>query len=623
MQKERWDFLHNKDEKMKRILAALLLCLGFLPVFAQFELMDEIADIDEVLSNNAFQNASNRYTSMLLYFFPEQTTRMGMTLGNNQLNVRTPQQEKQAEQAFRAVAADLDFIEKKALTKSRQIDMELFDRAMQLQRNELTSDRLQKNPLYYAQAFDSIFDLYLRPGDNTRQRNNDALARIKALPNVAAQAKENLTNVSPLLAQQAMEKAYHALLSFDDVAEGMASSAADEYTASDIKAKTTAAKNAIGDLFKLFKTQVFQNADTDFRLGSDNFTKLLAQKYQIDTKPLFLSQALNTSFEKAQYDLWQALLPFKQEPQEEEITVIGPDGEETTQTVQREQTAPTYVPPTADQFYKIAQDYFPAPDTEEDVLSLVAGEVSKLAEYAFQGNIVYPLKEALVIKELPAYYAYSLPYLSIPADGFTAFYLRTPSGNALAKEATLKKDLNTPQRKVMISKQIFPGRYYQSKHAENLSKERNLYASPTLRNGWGAFATEIAQDYGFFTSAEELLAAAWDRYLDALKAVVDYRLQNKEYDYGDAWNFLVSEQGFPQEEAEAMLRELAVQPGQATSTIVGRNAIADVYNKYTPKLNNRFTHADLVNLFMKVGNVPPANLDAEIKREYKAWKKKK
>ena len=614
--------MHNKDKKMKKLLAVLLLCLGFSPVFAQFELMEEIADIDEVLSNNALQNASNRYTSMLLYFFPEQTTRMGMTLGNNQLNIRTPQQEKQAEQAFRAVAADLDFIEKKALTKSRQIDMDLFKHAIELKQNELASDHLQKNPLYYAQAFDSIFDLYLRPGDNTRQRNNDALARIKALPNVAAQAKENLTNVSPVLAQQAMEKAYHALLSFDDVAEGMTSSAADEYTANDIRQKTTAAKTAIGDLFKLFKTQVFQNADTDFRLGGENFTKLLAQKYQITTKPLFLSQALNANFEKAQHNLWQALLPFKQEPLEEEITVIGPDGEETTQTLQREPTVPAYVPPTADQFYEIAKNYFPAPQTE-DVLSLVAAEVSKLAEYAFQGNIVYPLKDALVIKELPAYYAYSMPYLSIPADGFTAFYLRTPSGNALAKEAMLKKDFNTPQRKVMIAKQIFPGRYYQNKHAENLSKERNLYASPTLHNGWGAFATQIAQDNGFFSTAEELLAVAWDRYLDALKAVTDYRLQNKEYDYADAWNFLVNEQGFPQEEAQAMIRELAEQPGQATSTIVGRNAIADVYNKYTAKLDNRFTHADLVNLFMKVGNVPPANLDAEIKREYKAWKKKK
>ena len=598
---------------MKKILAVLLMMLGILPVFAE---SDGLSDIDEILSDNAFRNASNRYTSMLLYFFPEQTTRMGMVLGNSQLNVRTPQQETQATQALRAVTTDLDFVEKEALNKSRQIDLDLFLRSLQAQQDALASNRLANDPLYYASVFDSIFDLYLRPGDNTRQRNNDALARLNILPAVAEQAKQNLTNVSPFRAQLAMEKAYHALLSFDDVADGMIASALDEFATNDLKAKTGAAKKAINDMFELFKTLSQQDTAVDSRMGPEKFKQYLKQNYQIDTNSTTLSRLLNDYLEDTRYYLWQALLPFNQE----EITVVGEDGEATTQPEQKKK-APVYTPPMAAQFYQIAQNYFPLPESE-DVLSLLAAEVSTLAEYFYQGNVVYPLKEALVIKQLPNYYAYSVPTLSIPADGFSAFFVRLPSGNALAKEEALKKDFNTPQRKVMLSKQIFPGMYYQDKHANEWTKERNLYFSPTLRNGWGSFATDIAQEYGLFATPEELLAVTWDRYLDTIKAIVDYRLQNKEYDYADALNFLVNEQGFTVPQAEEIIRQVVAQPGEALSTIVGRDAIVRVYDKYICKVNDNFTHADLINLFMKVGNVPPADLAAEVNREYKAFKKK-
>lgn len=603
---------------MKKLLTVLLMSFWGLPLVAA---SDGLGDIDEILSNNALQNAANRYNSTLLYFFPEQTTRMGIIFGNGLLNVRTPQQEGQAAQALHAVTTDLDFVEKKALSKGRRIDMDLFSRALQAQRDEISSNHLQKDPLYYASAFDSIFDLYLRNNDNTRLRNNDALSRIKMLPAVAEQAQKNLGNVSPLLAQLAMEKTYHAKLSFDDVADGMISSAIDEFTANDLKAQMKAANTAINNLFDLFKTLSQQESGLDFRMGPEKFEQYLKQNYQIDSNATTLEGLLSDYLEDTQYYLWQALLPFNMPPAEEEITVIGEDGTEITQTVQREQTAPVYTTPTAAQFYQIAQDYFPMPESD-DVLSWVATEVSTLAEYFYQGNIVYPLKEALVIKPLPDYYTYSLQTLSIPAEGFDAFFMRMPSGNARAQEEALKKDFNTPQRKVMISKEIFPGKFYQGKHANNWTKERYYYYSPTLRNGWGSFATEIAQDYGFFATPEELLAVTWDRYLDTVKAVVDYRLQTKQYDYNNAKDFLVNEQGFPAEKAEEILHQVAAQPGEALSTIVGRDAIMRVYNNYICKVNDDFTHADLVELFMKVGNVPPADLAGEVKREYKAFKKK-
>lgn len=596
---------------MKKLLATLLISLGILPTFA---IASEFANIDEALSNNALHNVSNRYISTLLYFFPEQTTRMGFTIGNHQLNTRTKQQELQAIQALHAVDSDTGIINEKALSKDRQIDFDLIKRAMAAQKSILASDRLQRDPLYYAGALDSIFDLYLRTDDTTRQRNNEVLARLRALPGVVQQAKQNLSKVSQLPAQLAMEKAYYAMLSIDEMTEEMISPSMDEFTTNDLKQQAVTAKETITEMFEFFKTLSQQENSTDFRLGKDVFSTRLQQKYQIDTKLSAISKELNKQLNNAQHNLWKALLPFETSLQEE-ITIVEEDGEAVTQSTPKKTTSPLYTPPSASQFYKIAQTFFPSAENE-DVLSLILSETSALAEQFSQDNIVYPLKEKLVIKEMPSYYAYSVASLFIPAEGFPAFFLRLPTGNALNKSEMLEKEFNTPMRKVMISREIFPGRYYQEKYKGNLGSERHLYQSPTLQNGWGAFALKIAQEHGFLTTPQEQLAAEWSHYLDAVNAILDFRLQTQEYDYATAWNFLVNEQGFPQEQAEEMIRQVVAQPGNATSTVIGENAITKVYNKYLKKLNNRFTHADLVDLFVQVGNVPPADLEAEIKRVY-------
>ena len=70
---------------MKKLFFAFTALL-FLPLTAQGI---EVSDIDSIMEDNSFQNVSNRYDSVLFYFFPEATTRLGMTLGNRQLNIRT------------------------------------------------------------------------------------------------------------------------------------------------------------------------------------------------------------------------------------------------------------------------------------------------------------------------------------------------------------------------------------------------------------------------------------------------------------------------------------------------------------------------------------------------------
>ena len=607
---------------MKKLLVVLTCLFGLLPLTAQTV---DFANIDAIMEDNSLRDASNRYTSVMAFFFPESTTRLGMTLSNKQLNMRTQEREKQAAQALESVQADTNNINPKLLSPAKQMDYDLFAHQLNQTQWELTQNRLTRNPVYYADALDAIYDLYLRTQDNPRQRNNDVLARLTALPQTAQEAKTNLVTIPPYLAQFAMEKAYYAYLSIDEIINGLVADAPDEFAAQTIQQRALTGKQAIKDLFDLFKDQSQQENQADFRLSKETYKQLLEKRYGLNNPLDKISTELEKNFDVSQHALADALYPFEKTAEDEAVTVIE-DGEEgVTVEEPKEPAKPAkkekriYIAPTANQFYAIAQT-FTVPETD-DLIGLLTREANDLADYLAQGTLIPALNGGISIKPLPPYYAYRMPYLFIGQEGFMDFFLREPSGNALAKQEILAKDFNDPMRKVFIAQNLVPGRYYQAKQMENLSRERRYYPVETLQNGWKAFALDLARESGYLLTDEELLAAAWADYYRAISALVDLRLQTRQYSFADAINFLVNENGFTQEQAEELVRATVQNPGADVSAVLGEKTLQQVYKEYSKKIGKKMSQADVISLLLQAGNVAPDQLAKEVKRLEKEHKK--
>jgi len=605
---------------MKKIFIAFLFLLTAFPLVAQEV---DFADIDAIMEDNALKGAVNRYNSVMLFFFPEYTTRKGMTLGNKELNVRTEERVRQATDALESVRTEANNINQKLLSASKKIDYDLFSRSLDAQRWKLEQNNLG-NPLYYTDAFDAVYDLFLRTSDNPRQRNGNIFLRAGALANTAKEAAQNVVGPSPFLAQLAMEKAYYAYLSFDEVSKTITSALEDEFAAKEIGAQLAADKKNIKQMFDQFKKQAQEVSTADYRLGAEIYDQLLKKVYHIDENMDKLNSELTKNFEETQHLLFNALLPFEQTA-EDTVTVISESNEPVTENLPKpatkKQKKPLYIPPTAAQFFAIAE-HFDVPRTD-NIPALLEQEANDFAFRLSQDYQFPALIKPISVKPLPAYYAYQMPHLFVNADGFNSFFVRVPSGNALAKKEALARDFNGPMRKVLISRELVPGGYYHAAQTADLSNERKLYASPTLKNGWKAFALDLAQGNGFFVTDEEYLAAAWSSYRSALAALIDLQLNSRFISYNDAIAFLVEENGFTQEQAEQLVREVILNPGQAVSTEIGREAIVNVWNKYSKKLNKNFTKNDLLKLFFKTGNVPPSELENEIKRLYQQAAKAK
>ncbi len=589
----------------------------------------DFGNIDFLLTDNALDDAANRYASVTLTSEPERAGRLGFTSANAKLNDRSPRAQAAQLAALRAVRNALDEISAKQLSPSKRADLTLLKESMDDDIFALQQHRAESDPLYYAEALDAVYDVVLKPVSSPRRQRADLTARLNDLKNVADQAEKNLANPSAFLARLAMEKTYYAYISFDELVNILVQDAEDDIAAAQIKNQANEAKRSIKRMFDLFKEQSQQESAADFRLGKEAYAEILKNRYQT-TEPLAkLEKRFAQDFLSAQKQLAKALEPFAQDvsANEDEVTVI--DGLNNQPIVEEQKKEPAkkekkakkgkFVPPTAQDFYTVAKRITQAP-AETDLPALLTQEANQLAALLTDNGLLPAGQVAFTVKPLPQYYAYTQSDLFLPPFGNNArsdFFIRLPFGNRRAQAEQLVRDYNTPTRKLLTAQELVPGRFYQTAKTAGLSAARRFYPAQSMADGWNEYALKLASEAGYIVTDDELLFLAWHNYRRAAAALVDMRLQSRQYSYNDAMDFLVGENGFTQEDAEALIKESALNPGKAVGYAAGLDALESARAKYTKKLGKKFSLADFHTKVLKAGNVSPNELAEELERLYK------
>lgn len=226
------------------------------------------------------------------------------------------------------------------------------------------------------------------------------------------------------------------------------------------------------------------------------------------------------------------------------------------------------------------------------------------------------------MQALPAYFAYMQAYKFVPPYGAQNlptddFFVRLPTGNALAKHKMAVQDLNPSARKLMIAGELVPGRYYKSVQQNALGGIRKRYGVPTLNNGWSVYAQHTAQEAGYIITDTDNLFLAFEDYRRAAAAAVDVNLHLGQFSYADAMTFLTQANGFEKEEAEKIIKSATALPGEALSYPVGYETLKTLRQKYQKKQGSRFNAADFNARVLGIGDIPPAQLSKALEDAYK------
>ena len=640
---------------MKKLLCALLSFSLFFSPAVQAADLSGFDNIDAIMEDNALTDVANRYGAVQLSFFPEYATRIGFESADGRLDQRDAERDAQALRAYGIVEESLDEINRKELSEAKKTDYDVLKGRLAVDQWNLRRNRTVQDPLLYSQVFDAVYDLTMKTLNFQDLQDRDMAARLRALPDTAAEAENNLSEPPAFLAQLAMEDAYYAYLAFDTVPNYLNSRAQDDVSRAQLRAEAKASKEAVRSMFELFKQLAQDTENQEFRLGEEDFTFLLENYYFIDEKPRTLEKHLTQNFRAAQENLAQALemfaLPVAVQEAEtvvEQMQVPGEEAQEGVTVSQlesgevpaAEETAEAAAAPQEAKNKKkdknaplvLASDFYALSArlaknvNEQDFAPALEREAASLAKFFAQDDTLPTSDVEFSIYKMPDYYAYTRAYMFLPPFGTQTnptndLFLRLPSGNELTKQEMLDRDFNGPTLKLLLAGQLVPGLYYRSAYnGNNLSSFRKMYPVPTLRNGWEVYAQHLASERGYIITDEELLYLAWADYVRAAAALVDFRLHMKQYTYADAYNFLTQENGFDKTQAETLLKQIARQPGEAVSYVYGYDAIKALREKYKKKEGKNFSLASFHSKLLNIGDIPPQRLEAEMEYAYELEK---
>ncbi len=632
----KFTYEENNMTNFRRVMLPLLavLSLSFTQtLFAQATF--DFENIDTILEDNAFNDIANRYASVLLSLFPERGTRLGFSSANTLLDERTPQHSAHALSALQSIRKQLEEIKPSTLSAAKQADLQLLlndvDYMIWLEKQ----NRVTNSPLYYAEALDAVYDLRLKQTASPIRQRLDISARLKELSNVATQAETYLKTAAPFQAQLAMEKAYYAFLAMDELTDFLLQTAKDVDTSTQIKNESIAAKRAIKRLFDLFKQLSQAQSARDFRLGEEDYIFLLNTQYQIKQSPEKLLAQLQKNLQQAQENLTKALEPFMLNMEAEEVTVldIADTEQPAVPTKKAKKASKKSRKKVEEKPLRNAQDFYAVAkritdvEAQEDPIKTLKADAVNTASF-FNESGLLPVKNFdFNVAAMPQYYAYTQAYLFVPPYGNQLapqvdFFLRLPAGNSLAQQEQLNRDFNAPTRKLMLSTELMPGRYYQTVLMQNLSNQRRFYPAHTMANGWSAYAQQLARETGFLVSDEELLFLAWHEYIRALTALADAKLHTRQFSYTDTLNMLTLEHGLEQTQAETLIKQVVVQPGEALSYQAGLDVLQTLRKKYQKKLGKKFDELKFHTYVLKSGDITPEYLAKEVEAAYKQNAKK-
>ena len=613
------------------LLAGLIACTG--PI-THAQSTAGLTDIDTLLADNEFNDLTARYSSVLLTSFPERGTRLGYSSANEILDNRSPQHSAQALISLRSVREQFNRVKSNKLSEAKRADLQLVLNDLDYMIWLEEQNRTRTSPLYYAEAFDSIYDLLLKQISASFYQRAEILARLRALDRLATQAENYLTKAPPYQAQLAMEKAYYAFLSMDEIAQLLLQGVSEPDTIKQIKTSVIAAKQSVRRLFNLFKKLSKEENEYDFRLGADAYGFLLANQFQIHQKPEALLAHLQKNLDSARKNLTKALDPFMQNPDDEAIAVMNvdaPNGEPAQPSTQKaaknskktkkEKKAEALSLRNAQDFYAVIRT-LASVEAPQDPIKALTTDAGKTMDFFNQSGILPTQKITFNVAPMPKYYAYFQAYLFVPPFGNQAtpqadFFLRLPAGNPLAKQEQLNRDFNPATRKLMLTGELMPGRYYQTILNEKSSVPRRFYPSRTMANGWSAYAQHLAKEEGYLVTDEELLFMAWNEYLRALGAWTDAKLHLRQLSYTEAYNTLTSEHGLEPAQAETLIKHAVTDPGEALSYQAGLDTLLMLRDKYQKKLGKKFNKTEFNTYVLQLGNITPEYLEKELDAIYK------
>ena len=278
----------SKIVAMRRLLvslsAALILCTN---APAQRVNVDGATQTFNVVSSQYFDEVYFRFS-------PTAGTSAGLHTYDTQLEDYSAANMTKWVAALRQYQSKIEAIPADGLDAPVAADREILLNSIRSQLlNIETIHMWQKNPDNYSSGVtSSIFTLIERPYAPVNTRLHAAIAREKAIPQVFAEARQNLANPPKIYTEIALEQIDGSISFFEHDVPLAFAGATDAAAKAEFARTNAAVIDALKSYAAWMKSDLLPRSNGDFRFGADTYRKKLAYDEMVDT-PLDRLLAIN------------------------------------------------------------------------------------------------------------------------------------------------------------------------------------------------------------------------------------------------------------------------------------------------------------------------------------------
>lgn len=590
---------------MRRTFLALTLLIGLVTGgFAQV-----ITEETKVLmADHKIMELGDKYLALLANLYPEEATRLGTGIYHDKLLQRDKQSQITRNKSIEALQRTLVNIDPDTLSVRRRMQYyTLLEQVNKKVFEEKTINQLTQDPLWYLESLDSVYDILEKKYTNNEDRLRDIIKRLEVLPQILQQGQDNLQNAPDLRMRLAAQKAQIAYSYFSEISDPLSEMAKAEQTKEKVRTVCAAAKESLKEYADFLKTTLEKKEYTDFRLGEEEYKKLLADVYFIDGSLAKHQKIIEAEIQATKQVLTDLLTPYL-------LDILNDDEKAQRTDELGNMTVLPY------DYYLVRNAKFAQAPKVRELANVYIQNYQQAAQYFADREVFEVPQLPLSIKNNPQYLrqeytpsSYLAPY-PFASKKNSDLLLNVPSEN---DKDIMSKIFTYSDIKIDVAQKLLPG--IALSYNATMDEQQvitNISNDMFYLNGWSHYALNFAKEQGYFEDEADILNIAWINYKRALYALADIKMQTKELNYTQTLDMLISA-GINDEEAGAQVDFLAINPAHALSYIIGAKEFERLNTRYQKKLKDKFNAMEFYKKILSLGRVPLNILAEGLEQSYR------
>ena len=450
-----------------------------------------------------------------------------------------------------------------------------------LRRLEKFKDHLRNPGTYSDECMGGVFLLLIKEFAPLEERLEKALGRLRAIPGVLAQGKENIIpqEVPPVWNEIALESSQQGLALFTVLIPALAQQV--PKLATDLNSASQSAARAVEDYARFLKETVGPRARGNFAAGKQLFEELVRENHMLDYSAeelLKVGWRLFDETDRAMTELAQQI-----------------DGQK-----------------TARELLEIAKADHPKAD---ELLDVYRREMARARQFVASRDIVtIPKGESLKIEPTPPFVRGIIPYAAYMMPGplekiQQGVFLVTPVDLQSPEKEQEEKLKGHYYGKLPVTSlhEAYPGHHLQLVYANSvgsLPRKLGAFISTLFIEGWAFYCEELMEQLGYIDQPLQRLGRLSDQLWRAARIILDVSLHTQNMTVQEGIDFLVSRCGLEPSNAQAEVRRYTGSPTQPMSYLIGKLEIMkliDEYKRKHPQASSKEVH----DAVLSCGSLPP------------------